>query len=68
MIKEIDIEVYNHNRAEVKSLLPDGSVLCDLFTLVDEIEVRRDKNISLPSSEIFELTEEEIKELQPIQE
>ncbi len=69
IIKQIEIqEIPQFNRAEIKALLEDGSVRVELFH-VDESEVEdsREKGISFSEGKWpFELTEEEILELNPV--
>lgn len=70
IVKEIAIEGVPFNRAEVKSILNDGSVRVELFN-VDEAgeEVgSRDKLVSFGGEGLtlpFELTEDELAELNP---
>jgi hypothetical protein len=65
MIKEINVEGLPYNRAEIKALLLDGSCKVELFNVDEEGQEygERDTLVSFSSPWPFELSEEELNEL-----
>lgn len=68
IIKEIDIEKYGHNRAVLTKMNEDESIKAELYTVDENGEEvgERDKLVSFSKPYPFELTDEEINELKPI--
>ena len=64
-----EIENREFNAIEIHKMYDDDSLLCDVITESEGVEVKREHNIGFVKevwSEIFVLTESEVKELKGI--
>ena len=63
MIKKIDFDGYNE--AEVLKMYEDGSCVCTVRQMEEDVCVKEDTNIIMMNGVHFTLTEEELLELNP---
>ena len=69
MMNRKEIENKEFNAIEIHKMYDDDSLLCDVITESEEVEINREHNIGFVKevwSEMFALTENEIKELKGI--
>ena len=63
MIKTIDFDGYNE--AEVLKMYEDGACVCTVRQMEENVCVKQDTNIIMTNGVHFELSEDEMKELNP---
>lgn len=69
MMNRKEIENKEFNAIEIHKMYDDDSLLCDVITESEGLEIKREHNIGFIKevwSEMFALTENEIKELKGI--
>lgn len=63
MVKTIDFDGYNE--AEVLKMYEDGACVCTVRQMEENVCVKQDTNIIMTNGVHFELSEDEMKELNP---
>lgn len=69
MMNRKEIENKEFNAIEIHKMYDDDSLLCDVITESEGLEIKRERNIGFVKdvwSEMFALTESEIKDLKGI--
>lgn len=69
MMNRKEIENKEFNAIEIHKMYDDDSLLCDVITESEGVEIKREHNIGFVKevwSEMFALTESEVKELRGI--